>query len=405
MGGNSHESGESVRYAQVHKACGGAIMLYLAGFVCFAFFSFWTAQILFVLIHRKKTGIFLKSTIRDAETHVSIIHPMKDVDYELEENLCSWMNQDYTGKVQHVYSFQDPEDPAIPVVTSFMRRYPDMEWTFTVNPLIPGFSGKASNMVHGTRLAKYDILMFSDSDVRVQTDYVTRMTRPLADPKVGVTTSSQLVSGGRKFWTRFFSFTQNSEANFYWSFLATLGMRLGITGAAFAMTKKVLEDIGGLEPYAVTLHEDMHMGNAIIDKGYKVIVGPYVACHLDEVSKDKCLNYAKRIAGALRNNVLSDLPLYLLMLVGYWVVLLIGWITGSHIVTVLGMFMVLFRMLQGVMMKWVTGNRFHPVDIVMGPFFDMFGLFYILYSFSNRKVVWRDVEYDLGSGGHIDKAG
>ena len=380
-------------------------MLYLAGFVCLAFFAFWTAQILFVFIHRRNTRIFLKSSVQDADTRVSVIHPVKDVDYELEENLTSWMNQDFTGKVQHIFSFQDPADPAIPAVQSFMREYPDMDWTVTVNPLIKGFSGKGSNMSHAVRLAKYGILMFTDSDVRVQPDYVTRMTRPLADPKVGVTTSSQLVSGGRKFWTRFFSFTQNSEANFYWSFLATLGMRLGITGAAFALTKKVLEDIGGLEPYAVTLHEDMHMGNAIIDKGYKVVVGPYVVCHLDEVPKEKCLNYAKRIAGALRNNVLSDLPLYLLMLIGYWAVLFIGLIAGIPLVTGLGVLMVLLRMMQGIFMKWVTGNRFHPVDIIMGPFFDLFGLTYILYSFNNHKVVWRDIQYDLGTGGHIDKAG
>jgi ceramide glucosyltransferase len=380
-------------------------MLYLAGFLCLAFCSFWTAQILFVHFHQKKTGVFIKSTVLDAKSHVSIIHPIKDVDFELEKNLASWMNQDFTGKVQHIFSFQNPEDPAIQAVRTFMREYPGMDWTITVNPLIPGFSGKGSNMAHAIKLSKYGILLFTDSDVRVQSDYVTRMTRPLADPKVGVTTSSQLVSGGRKFWTRFFSFTQNSEANFYWSFLATLGMRLGITGAAFALTKKVLEGIGGLEPYAVTLHEDMHMGNAIIDKGYKVVVGPYVACHLDEVPLDRCLNYAKRIAGALRNNVLSDLPIYLLMLIGYWVVLIIGLIAGNPVVTVLGLFMIFLRMLQGIFMKLVTGNRFHAYDIIMGPFFDLFGLFYILYSFNNHKVVWRDVQYDLGTRGHIDKAG
>jgi hypothetical protein len=245
-----------------------------------------------------KTGVFIKSTVLDAESHVSVIHPIKDMDFELEKNLASWKNQEFTGKVQHIFSFQNPEDPAIQAVSSFMREYPGMDWTVTVNPLIPGFGGKGSNMAHAIDLSKYGMLLFTDNYVRVQPDYVTRMTRPLADPKVGVMTSSQLVSGGRKFWTGFVSFTQNSEANFYWSFLATLGMRLGITGA-------------------------------------------------------------------LRNNVLSDLPIYLLMLIGYWAVLIIGLIAGSPLVTILGLFMIFLRMLQGIFMKLVAGNRFHAYDIIM----------------------------------------
>ena len=66
-----------------------------------------------------------------------------------------------------------------------------------------GLNGKSSNMVHGVRLAKYDILLFGDSDVRIKPDFIVKMVRPLLDEKVGITTCGQINIGGSDFWTRF----------------------------------------------------------------------------------------------------------------------------------------------------------------------------------------------------------
>ena len=89
----------------------------------------------------------------------------KGPDFELEKPE-SWFRQNYTGPVQHIFSFQDPDDPAIPVVRKVMAYRPEIDCTITVNPVIP--ERQEPNMVHGMRLAKYDIVLFGDSDVSGQ---------------------------------------------------------------------------------------------------------------------------------------------------------------------------------------------------------------------------------------------
>ena len=64
--------------------------------------------------------------------------------------------------------------------------------------------------------------------------------------------------GGTDFWTRFFTFAQNSETDFIWAFLTKLGIDLGATGAAFAMSAP--GGAGRTRGFQQLLLEDMHLG-------------------------------------------------------------------------------------------------------------------------------------------------
>ncbi|NJD02708.1 MAG: glycosyltransferase, partial [Ruminiclostridium sp.] len=236
-------------------------MLYAAVAVGILFCSFWIGQLIFVKLHLNWTNKLQKSSEEDENIGVTIIHPIKDLDFELGKNLESWFIQDYKGPVEHIFSFQEPEDPAIDVVRSFIGKYAHIDSQIIVNPVIPGLNGKSSNMVNGMKLSKYDIVLFGDSDIRIRPDFVLKMVRPLKDEKVGITTCGQINMGGRDFWTRFFTFLQNNETVFIWAFMTKIGMDLGATGAAFAMRKKLLKEIGGLEAFGSSILEDLHLGN------------------------------------------------------------------------------------------------------------------------------------------------
>ena len=136
------------------------VLLYISIAVGAFFILFWCSQLIFFRLHMNWTYRIIPSDEQDEDTGVSVIHPIKDLDFELEKNLESWFRQNYTGPVQHIFSFQDPDDPAIPVVRKVMAYRPEIDCTITVNPVIPGLNGKSSNMVHGMRLAKYDIVLF-----------------------------------------------------------------------------------------------------------------------------------------------------------------------------------------------------------------------------------------------------
>ncbi len=379
-------------------------MFYVAVAVGILFCSFWAAQLIFVKLHLNWTNKQVKSSEEDEAVGVSIIHPIKDLDFELEINLESWFRQDYKGPVEHIFSFQEPGDPAIPVVENFIKKYPQISSRIIVNPVIPGLNGKSSNMVNGMKLAGYDIVLFGDSDIRIKPDFILKMVRPLKDEKVGITTCGQINSGGRDFWTRFFTFMQNNETVFIWAFLTKLGMDLGATGAAFAMRKKLLKEIGGLEAFGGSLLEDLHLGNTLYKMGYKLVLGPFLECHVDELGKEKSLNYAKRIAVGVKTHLAFELPTFILMVFWYWIIFILALVLKNTSLLYLSFVFMGIRTLQAVIMRILTKNRILPVDFIMGLFFDLFGTFYLIYSLKNPFVSWRGIKYAVKKGGFIDGA-
>lgn len=365
------------------------------------FCSFYAAQLVFVKIHRGWTNNFIKSDESDVKTGVTVIHPIKDLDFELEKNLETWLDQDYKGPVQHIFSFQEPKDPAIEVVESLKNKYQGIDILIIVNPVTSGLNGKTSNMVNGIKQAKYRYLLFGDSDTRVKKDFITKMIRPLKDEGVGVTTCGQLNIGGRDFPTRFFTFIQNNETDFIWAFLCRLGMDIGITGAAFAMRKEVIEKIGGLERFGTSLLEDLYLGNTLYADGYKIVLGPFIECHVDKFGIEKSLNYAKRIAIGIKTHIQFELPAFVIMLFWYWAFFIAAVLLQNRKLLIASLIFMCIRAIQGLLMRVVAGDKVYPVDAFMGLIFDVFGTFYLLYSINRPDVTWRGIKYEVKKGGYI----
>jgi len=377
-------------------------MMYFATIIGLLFISFWIAQLVFARLHLKWSHTIISSDESDEEVGVSIIHPVKDLDFEFEKNLETWFRQNYRGKVEHIFSFQEPDDRAIAVVEGLKEKYPDTDIRIIVNPVMQGLNGKSSNMVYGLRVSKYEYVLFGDSDTRVKEDFIVKMVRPLKDEKVGVTTCGQMNIGGRDFWTRYFTFVQNSETDYIWAFLCKLGVDIGITGAAFGMRKEVIEKVGGLEAFGGSLLEDMHLGNTLYRKGYKIVLGPFIECHVDKLEKEKSFNYAKRIATGVKAHIAFQLPAFILMLFWYWILFIIGAATLNVDLINLTLVFIGIRTVHGLLQRVFTMNRIMPVDIIMPLFFDLFGTFYLLYSFNKPEVSWRGIKYEVRAGGYIE---
>ncbi len=378
-------------------------MTYLAIALGACFCTYWVAQVVFVCLHRSWTRRPMAPDDRYAEPPVTLIHPIKDLDHELSENLASWASQDYRGPVQHVFSFQAADDPAIPVIRAWAAAHPDQDVTVIVNPRQTGLNGKSSNMVCGLKIARHEMVLFADSDVRVHPDFIRKMIRPLLDEKVGVTTCGQIDLGGRRFWTRFFTFLQNCETDFNWAFLTRLGMDVGITGAAFAMRRRVIAEVGGLERFGGSLLEDMFLGNLLYQKGYRIVLGPFVDCHVDELPAEESINYAKRLAIGIKTHIAVEAPLFVAMLGWHWALLITALALEKESLVIIALGFMAFRTAQGLAQRVVTGNRVAPIDLVMPLFFDLFGVFFLLYPFNEPTVTWRGITYRIRAGGYIDE--
>lgn len=380
------------------------LLMYICIAVGIVFCMFWCAQLIFFKLHLNWTNKIIESNEEDSKVGVSVIHPIKDLDFELDKNLEAWFGQNYKGPVQHIFSFQTPDDPAIPVVRSIIEKHPEADCQIIVNPVMEGLNGKSSNMVYGMLKAKYDIVMFGDSDIRIKKDFIVKMVRPLKDEKVGITTCGQINIGGKDFWTRFFTFTQNSETDFIWAFLTKLGIDVGATGAAFAMRKKLLNDIGGLEAFGDSLLEDLHLGNTLYRMGYKLVLGPFLECHVQKLEKEKSFNYARRIAVGIKAHIAVELPSFVLMMSWYWIILVLGLISQNAGVIKLAFLFMGIRIIHGVAMRLISNNKFVLTDIITPLFFDLFATFYLLFSsLTNPQVMWRGIRYEVKKGGYIEE--
>lgn len=380
------------------------LLLYVCVAVGILFSLFWCAQLIFFKLHLNWTNRIIRSDEEDEKVGVSVIHPIKDLDFELEKNIETWFAQDYKGPVQHIFSFQTPDDPAIPVIKELMGKHPVIDCKIIVNPVMQGLNGKSSNMVHGMKQAKYDIVLFGDSDIRIKQDFFIKMVRPLKDENVGITTCGQINIGGRDFWTRFFTFTQNSETDFIWAFLTKLGMDLGATGAAFAMRKQLLKEIGGLEAFGGSLLEDLYLGNTLYKMGYKLVLGPFLECHVQKLGREKSFNYARRIASGIKAHIAVELPSFILMIFWYWIILILGLVFRNTDVIYLSFVFMGLRIIHGLAMRLLSNNKIMPLDIVTPLFFDLFATFYLLFSFSNPYVTWRGIKYEVKKGGFIEES-
>jgi ceramide glucosyltransferase len=383
--------------------CGAVVLISLALLLGVVFGAYWIAQIVFVALHLRWTNRLVQSDDSDAATPVTVIHPIKDRDHELELNLESWMRQDYRGAVQHIFSFQDPDDAALPAVRALKGQWPQADLSVIVNPLIAGLNGKSSNMVHALAVARHQAVLFGDSDTRVRPDFILKMIRPLRDQRVGVTTCGQINIGGRDFWTRFFTFLQNCETDFNWAFLTKLGMDVGITGAAFAMRRDLIERIGGLQRFGGSLLEDMSLGNLLYREKFAIVLGPFVECHVDRFDSAKAINYVKRLAVGIRKHIALEMPIFVLMLSWYWMLLVVGLVARNQTVVMTALGFLGLRVALGLVQRLVTMNRVRPVDVVMPICFDLLGTFFLLVSFRTPYVTWRGIRYKVGSGGDIEE--
>jgi ceramide glucosyltransferase len=116
---------------------------------------------------------------------VSVIKPLCGSDDDLERNLLSFFRLEHEP-LQLVFGAADPADPALELVRRIARRHPDRDVA-----IIVGANDDAPNPKVGLqeRLlphAKHDIILLSDSNVRVRPNEVGRVLPGFDDPRVGM---------------------------------------------------------------------------------------------------------------------------------------------------------------------------------------------------------------------------
>ena len=122
---------------------------------------------------------------------ISILKPLCGVDDDLEANLASFATLSYP-KYEVVLGVKDKLDPAYAVACAAVARWPRI-MRLELQHGEPGLNPKVNQLITLAGVARYDILVISDSNTRVGPNYLEEIAHTFEDPRVGVV--SHPVSG------------------------------------------------------------------------------------------------------------------------------------------------------------------------------------------------------------------
>ena len=217
---------------------------------------------------------------------VTIFKPLKGLDEELEANLRSFFHLDYPV-YQLLFGVADAGDPAIAVVQKLMGEHPDRDTRLVVGAPAFGLNPKVENLASMARFRKYDVILISDSNVRVRPSYLRETAKYLAEPGVGLVTN--LFAGVGEIHSG--AIMENLQLNGFIAGGMALASVLRVTcvvGKSMLMPVKVLEAIGGFARVRNLLAEDQVIGVLVRKAGYSIRLSHHV---IDNINRRRGFNW------------------------------------------------------------------------------------------------------------------
>ena len=206
---------------------------------------------------------------------VTLLKPLCGLECEMADNLRSFCRQDY-GTYQIVFGVRDADDPAIAVVDALRAEFPERDIALVVSDRIIGSNPKVSNLANMMAAAKHDLLIISDSDMRVAPNYISSMVAPFRAADVGVTTCLYSASARGGIASELGAMFIND-----WFFPSSLvavgfGELKFCFGATMAIRRDVLKAIGGFPALADHIADDYMLGRLANEDGYRIALAPYI---------------------------------------------------------------------------------------------------------------------------------
>ena len=206
---------------------------------------------------------------------VSLLKPVYGLEKELRENLRTACTQDYPD-YQVVFSVQRTDDPAIPILRSLQTEFGSEHVSVAIESAHVGMNGKINNLAGALPHALHDILVISDSDVYLPSDYLRQVVAPLADSSVGAVCTFFRASHARAWYENVELLTINADH----IALAMLGNLVGVGdfcfGASTALRRDTLNALGGFAVLGDYLVEDNELGQRVLRTGKRLLLLPYV---------------------------------------------------------------------------------------------------------------------------------
>ena len=328
---------------------------------------------------------------------ISILKPLAGLDLDLESNLRTFFEQDYPS-FEILFAVRSESDPAAEVVSRLQREYSKIPSRLVMTGEPPYPNAKVFSLECMMAAAGNDLLVMSDSDIRVTPYLLRTAAAEFQDARLGVATCPYRAVPGVSFWSRLEATGMNTD---FWggALVARMleGMRFAV-GPTIVARRRVLQAIGGFARLKDYLAEDFVMGQFAADAGHGVILSSCVIeHHIGSATFAENIAHRLRWARSTRRSrpagyigQLFTMPLPLALIVcglslEWWPVLPV-----AVAVRAVAAYMVSGRVLSA-RLNWAL----LPIEDLMGFFFWVAGFF-------GNTISWRGRRYRLSADGRFE---
>jgi ceramide glucosyltransferase len=349
---------------------------------------------------------------------VSLLKPLHGAEPNLAEHLEGFFRQDYPA-YEILFCARTLNDAGLQIAREVAARYPSVSARFLTCGAPPFANAKVASLDRMAHAAKHEILIVSDSDVRVTSQYLRAVVAPFADQGVGVVTcpyrgvpSPALPANNRR-------------SSALWAQLEGAGMSIEMTagvlvanmlegmqfalGPTMAVRSGCVQEMGGFGVLGQYCADDFLLGNLVAAKGHRVVFSHHAIDHIvlntgfadsmrHQIRWSKSTRFS-RPKGHFGTSLTFSMPFALLAFVAAL------WLHLPWIATALLAWGIVTRMLLAALVgAAVVQERSLARTMLLFPLRDLMGFGFWVASYGSNEILWRGELYTLEKGGYMRSA-
>ena len=340
---------------------------------------------------------------------LTLMKPMHGAEPDLEQHLASFFEQDYPA-FEILFCARQLDDAGLEIARRVAARYPQIPAKFFTTGEPPYINAKVASMELMEKSASYDILVISDSDVRVTPEYLRAVALPFSVDKVGgMCCVYRGIASGGGLWARLEAVGMSVEMTAGVLVARMMEGMQFVLGPTMAFRRDVIRRMGGFKVTADYCADDFVLGNETYKLRQTVVLSHHAIDHIvinlglmaslkHQVRWMKSTRFS-RPKGHFGTALTFSMPFGLLglaagLLMGHWIwgVALLAWAITSREALSIAVGRVVVRD-----PSWFNLLVLYPVR-------DLMGFFFWAASYMGSKVLWRGRVFQLLPGGKMRAA-
>jgi ceramide glucosyltransferase len=330
---------------------------------------------------------------------LSVVTPLCGVTSALRENVRALLAVDYPAPLDIVFVAATLDDPAWEIVSASLPHAENINVRCIAAGEKPGWLPKTWNLATGLRHARYDVIVFADSDVRLSDSILEPLAVATLDENVGAAYAHPVAIEARNIGGWLDAAVLNYTAFIIQPALAAWGCD-ALAGSLYAARRQSIEAAGGFESIRNSIADDIALGRRMRKAGLSLwflsqpvltanghrSFGDFVRHQIRWLVTWRCTAGTTAFLSQIFSAVALALP---------------AAVIAPHGILLLAACAAMEMALLAYMTAFMLRIKIHPLLVLLAPPALLFEQVIALYSLATRTVSWGEKKYVLNNNGII----